>query len=48
MAFVICGTETVAIKTAFLLLQGLTSALMNYFLIATNIVNKKGNLRNKA
>ena len=42
MAFVICGTETVQIKTVFFLLwQGLTSALMIHFSISTNIVNKK-------
>ena len=40
MAFVICGTETVTIKTVFLLWQGLTSALMIHFSILTNIVKK--------
>ena len=47
MAFAICGTETVTIVTFFLLWQGLTSDLMFNFLISTNIVNKKGNFRNK-
>ena len=41
MAFVLCGTGTVTIKTVFLLWQGLTSALMIPFSISTNIVNKK-------
>ena len=46
MTFAKCGTETVMIKTVFLLWQGLTFALMFHFLISTNIVNKKGNFRN--
>ena len=46
MAFAICGTETVTIRTVFLLWQGLTFALMFHFSISTNIVNKKSNFRN--
>ena len=42
----LCGTETVTIKTVFLLWQGLTFAFMFHFTISTNIVNKKGNFRN--
>ena len=37
----VCGTETVTIKTVFLLWQGLTPALMLRFSMSTNIVNKK-------
>ena len=32
-------------RNSFLLLQGLTSALMIHFSISTNIVNKNGNFR---
>ena len=39
MAVAIRGTETVSIKTGFLLWQGLTFALMFHFSISTNIVN---------
>ena len=42
MAFAIFGTETVTIKTVFLLWQGLTFAFMFHFSISINIVNKKG------
>ena len=34
------------VRFLFLLWQVLTSALMVYFSISTNIVNKKGNFRN--
>ena len=44
MAFAICGTETVMIKTALFAMARLTFALMFHFLISTNIVNKKVNL----
>ena len=48
MAFAICGTETIMIKTVFFLLwQGLTFALMFHISISTNIVNKKVNLGKK-
>ena len=47
MAFAICGTETVTIKTVVLLWKGLAFALMFHFSISTNIVNKKGYFRNK-
>ena len=44
MPFAICGTETVTIKTVFLLWQGLTFALMFHFSISTNNVNKNVNV----
>ena len=46
MAFAICGAETVTIKAVFSMHE-LTFALIFYFLISTNIVNKKGNFSNK-
>ena len=45
MTFAICETETVAIKTVFVMAR-IDVALMFHFSLSTNIVNKKGNFIN--
>ena len=45
MAFAICGTETVMIKTVLFAMARLKFILMFHFSISTNIVIKKGIFR---